>query len=407
MLVCSIFIYAATVYAGGFQINEHNARAMGMGGAFTAVSNDPSAVYFNSAGLSFMNGTHFMLGTTMIAPQFSFRGVSPSITEYDAAKQYFFPSHFFATHQFSEKYSAGIGFTSPFGLGSKWGDNWVGKYIAIETSLQVFTISPVIAYKILDNLSISAGFVYSFATVKITKKNPQSPFAGDAFITLDGNDKAAYGYNFSLMYKPTENLTLGTSFHSQIKYDFKGTATSQGASQLASELPNGDVVATLTSPINAAFGIAWDVVPQLKLSADFQYVGWSSYDTLNVDFADPNISDLASPRLYDDSYIIRFGLEYKVFKALALQGGIYFDKNPVKKEYVNPSLPEANRVGFSFGIGYNITNNLKIDASYLFIRNAQLTVNDSQESYTDGFTPFNGTYNAYANLASLSISYGL
>ena len=129
----SIVFLASEAFAGGFQLNEHGARAMAMGGAFTAISNDPSAIYFNGAGLTQLSGIHFMLGTTLIAPTFSFRGVSPNITEYDAAKQTFLPTHFFATYRYNKDMAFGLGFFSPFGLASKWDPNWVGRYLAVET----------------------------------------------------------------------------------------------------------------------------------------------------------------------------------------------------------------------------------------------------------------------------------
>lgn len=400
-------LISAEVYAGGFQINEHSARAMAMGGAFTAVANDPSAIYFNGAGLTQISGTQFLFGTTIIAPVSSFRGVSPNITEYNMKKQYFPPVHFWLSHRISEEFAFGIGFTSPFGLGTEWEPDWVGKYLAVKTDLNIFTVTPIVAYKVFDQLSLSAGFVYSFGKVTIEQKSPQTPFPGDANAVLEGKDNSAFGYNFGLMYKPIPVLSFGVSFHSQVKYTFTGTATTTGAPQLASELPNGDISAVLKSPINLAFGVAYDVTPDIKLSADFQYVGWSSYDTLGVDFSDAKYSDIASPRLYDNSFIVRLGGEYKATKSLTLGAGIYFDKNPVKPEYINPSLPEGDRLGFSFGLGYKLIDKLSANLSYLFIRASQLTVTNSQESYTEGFTPFNGTYNSYANLLSLSLSYSL
>ena len=51
-------------FAGGFQLNENSARALGMGGAFTAIADDPSAIYFNGAGLTQFSGINFMLGST-------------------------------------------------------------------------------------------------------------------------------------------------------------------------------------------------------------------------------------------------------------------------------------------------------------------------------------------------------
>ncbi len=404
--VLFVMLAVSEIFAGGFQLNEHSARAMAMGGAFTGLADDPSAIYFNAAGITQLNGIHLMLGSTVIAPVFSFRGVTPAVTEYDATKQTFFPVHFYATYRFNNNLSFGLGFMSPFGLGSKWDDNWVGKYLAIETELQVFDVTPVVAYKVLDNLSISAGLAYSFANVKISQKTPQTPFAGDAFTHLDGKDNSAWGYNLGIFYKPTEDFSVGVSFHSEIKYKFKGSASTTGAAQLTSELPNGDAQANLTTPFNLAFGAAYRVLPKLLLSADFQYVGWSSYDTLTINFSNPTTT-VSSPRLYDNSFIVRLGGEYNLCNNLDLRAGIYYDNNPVKPEYVNPSLPEANRLGFSFGVGYKFANNISISAAYLYIRNSQLTVTDSQEHYSLGNSGFNGTYNAYANLASLTLSYSL
>jgi len=33
---------SSTVFAGGFQLNEHGAKPLGLGGAFTAIVNDAS-----------------------------------------------------------------------------------------------------------------------------------------------------------------------------------------------------------------------------------------------------------------------------------------------------------------------------------------------------------------------------
>jgi long-chain fatty acid transport protein len=88
-------------------------------------------------------------------------------------------------------------------------------------------------------------------------------------------------------------------------------------------------------------------------------------------------------------------------------GGIYYDKNPVSTEYLNPSLPEGNRIGLSFGIEAQIFENLSVQGSYLFIRGKQLSINDSKEVYTPGGSTFNGTYNTYANIFGLSFNLGL
>jgi long-chain fatty acid transport protein len=153
-------VFCTGIFAGGFQINNQGARAMGMGNAFTAVVNDASAVYWNGAGLVNVYGTNFMLGTALTMPSTKFTGIAPATTEYEMESQVFTPPHLFASHRISSDLAAGIGFNTPFGLGSKWEDNWIGSFLSIETELQVFTVSPVLAYRLMDGLSVSAGFVF-------------------------------------------------------------------------------------------------------------------------------------------------------------------------------------------------------------------------------------------------------
>ncbi|MBV6421737.1 MAG: 47 kDa outer membrane protein [Ignavibacteriaceae bacterium] len=404
-----IGLFAEVNLAGGFQINEHGAKAMGLGGAFTAIANDASAIYWNSAGMTQLSGTNFLLGSALIAPSSSFRGVSPAVDISRMKSQAFFPSHLFITHSFNESFSAGLGLTTPFGLGTHWSNGWIGRYLALETELKTFWVPITFAYSPVENLSIGAGFIYSFADVLITRNNSQAPFAGDAYVELEGSDNFAYGYTFSLMYKPIKDFSIGASFRSEVEYEFEGTATVTGAEQLQEidAFPGGDVTAKLTTPMNIVGGIAYQVIPQLRLSADFQWIAWSSYDSLNVDFVNPEYEDSKSNRSYKDTYIIRFGAQYDISDKVSLLGGVYFDKMPVDPDYVSPTLPDSDRLGLSIGADAKIFDQFGISGSYLFIRAKELTVTNSKEIYTVGDSPFNGTYNSSANLLSLSLYYHL
>ena len=87
----SLIILASQLnFGSGFQINEHGARSMGLAGAFTAIANNASAVYFNPAGITQLMGTHFSLGTTYISPSSKFTGPTGTLsTESELKKQYF------------------------------------------------------------------------------------------------------------------------------------------------------------------------------------------------------------------------------------------------------------------------------------------------------------------------------
>ena len=49
--ILSLFIAPAMAFGSGFAINENGTKAVGMGGAFAATADDPTAIYFNPAGI--------------------------------------------------------------------------------------------------------------------------------------------------------------------------------------------------------------------------------------------------------------------------------------------------------------------------------------------------------------------
>ena len=414
-----LLIGTQTIFAGGFQIPEQGGRAVAMGGAFTAIAWDPSAIYYNNAAITRLDGFQALIGTTMIVPSSSFRGPygpgvsSPTIHQNDMAKQTFFPSHAYATYKVSNDWYVGLGFNTPFGLGTKWDPTWDGRFVSNEIELKTFSFNPVVAYKINDMLSIGAGFQYNIGTVTIDRaagiadsKTGVPYSSGEGAVHLEGNTKSAVGYTIGGLANLTKDFSLGVSFRSEVKYNFKGTASSTGPAQFISVLPHGNITAVLKSPAQLVIGAGYHINEQLLVSADFQYVWWSSYDTLKVTFDDGIQNPIAKPRSYKNAYVGRVGAEYNYSPSLALRGGLLYDQSPVEDEYVDASLPEANRLGFSLGFGYKFNDKLGLDLAWLFLRFAERTVTTSQVSFSkSGFEPFNGTYNSSANLVSLSLSY--
>ncbi|MFK5894787.1 MAG: outer membrane protein transport protein, partial [Pseudomonadota bacterium] len=69
----SIICLSQTLYASGFSIIEHSAS--GLGQAFagaSAVAEDASTIYFNPAGMTYLEGTQITAGMHIIKPRTSF-----------------------------------------------------------------------------------------------------------------------------------------------------------------------------------------------------------------------------------------------------------------------------------------------------------------------------------------------
>lgn len=402
-----------SVFASGFQINEHGSKAMAMGGAFAGLANDPSAIYFNPAGITQLMGTHLIGGTTLISPSSTFRGPAPSITEYELNSQLFTPIHLYGTHQLTDKFFVGLGVGNNYGLGTKWDDGWIGKYMAVDTEIRTFFFNVVASYQVTENLSLGLGYNLAYGDVIIGRNINLSPFNGEAYVEMEG-DGLGSGFSAGLLFKASDALSVGLSYRSEVTIEFEGDAKlSNYPSLFEGQLPSGKIKAPLTTPANVTFGVSVKPMDKLTLTADYQYVGWSSYDKLEVtfnDFPDENGNPYVSSsvRDYDNSYIIRFGAEYNYSNCLDLWGGILYDKNPIKDEKLDPTLPDSDRLGLSLGAGYKLSEKLALQAGYLFLRFSEREITNSEESYSgiEGSTlPMNGVYNSVAHLISFTLSY--
>lgn len=411
-----IFLFLSTnIFASGFQINEHGSKAMGMGGAFAGLANDPSAIYFNPAGITQLTGTHLLGGTTLIFPTSTFRGPSPSITEYKQESQAFTPIHFDVTHQFNDKLFLGFGVGNNYGLGTKWDKDWVGKYMAVETEIKTFFFNLVASYQIIPEISVGFGYVFTYGDVLIGRSQNLSPFSGDAYIELSGNGTGS-GFTAGVLVQPTKALSIGLSYRSQVTVEFEGDAAVTNApSQFDKLIPKGAITAPLTTPENITLGIAIKPLKDFTFTADYQYVGWDSYDKLEVEFQDNafadangNLRTISSVRNYDNSFIARVGANYQYSNVLDFTAGFLYDSNPVSDERLDPTLPDSDRLGLSVGFGYKLTNNLSVEAGYLFLRFKERNITNSLESYSgieNSIAPLNGVYNSVAHLTSITLSY--
>ncbi|MFA8343650.1 MAG: OmpP1/FadL family transporter [Rhodothermaceae bacterium] len=415
-----ILIFSTSLLASGFQINEHGARGMAMGGAYVGLANDASAAYMNPAAVAFLNGTKLSLGATYIAPMSTFTGDNDHFTKsWDLKKRFFTPINVYFTHKLNDKVGIGFAVNNPFGLGTEWPGNWDGRYSTVETEIRTFNFTPTVSYKFSEKFSASVGFSVSYADVLINRKiqvaHPQLGYLGDADTKMEG-DTWSYGFIAAVMYKPSESLSLGAVFKSQINYEFEGDATTELPQNVPSAMsalfPKGSIDAPLNAPAVLTAGLAYKANEKFTVTADFQYNMWSSYDKLQVNFKEwVNPSDgtnkLISHRDYEDSYIARVGAEYRTSERLALRAGFYYDKNPVKDERLDPTLPDADRIGFNAGFGVKLSDNLSMDVAYLYLHFIDRTIDNSQEFLPIAPTPvsLNGKYESNAHLFALNFNY--
>jgi long-chain fatty acid transport protein len=422
-IVALLSVFAIVAFGGGFQLNEHGARGMAQGGAFAARGLDGSAIFFNPAGLSFQTGTSFYAGTTLIATAGKYTSFGNVTT--DQVSGTFFPSSAYITHTFSNGLAIGLGFFSPYGLGTEWPNPWAGDTLAVKTDLKSFYLNPTISYKFSDQLAVAVGASYVWSDVSLNYRvatyaslAPPTPTKGTAELTGKGT---SFNWNIGVMFKPTADWSIGASYRAQTKVDYSGDVTFTGMGIFGSlggvnYFPGGYGKTSITLPSNFFVGIAHDFNTHLTVEADYQYIGWSSYDQLVLDIATgptiPNAPSVFGPlagmtpqkspapkaKDWTNASMVRLGGEYRL-DALSIRAGFIYDLTPQPENKVEPMLPDANRSEFTVGLGYKFTPYFGIDFAYQIILFQSRTVTPDNH--------FNGTFDSSANLFGLSLSYSL
>ena len=68
----------------------------------------------------------------------------------------------------------GLALTAPWGLGVQYDDDWFGRYDSIETRLTTVNVSPALAYRVTEWLSIGGGVNVEYADAKLTNALPDT-----------------------------------------------------------------------------------------------------------------------------------------------------------------------------------------------------------------------------------------
>ncbi len=387
---------------------------MAQAGAFAARANDGSAIFFNPAGLSFQRGAHIMAGATLIAPSYSYYGPSNfnSNEQWDMESQVFTPPNLYITNTWTDGtlkgLAIGIGLTTPYGLGTKWEDNWVGRAVTREIELQTFYVMPTISYAINDFISVGAGLNIVFSNVNL--RRAVTNFEPTMDLELEGTGNTAISWNAGVMLKPAENVSLGFTYRAETQIDFEGTADFHPPASLQPLFPGGDVKTAIAPPATWFAGVAWSPFENLDLEFDFQGIQWSSYDALSIDFATdaqntPGVKqdDVTAVKDYENTWIARLGLEYRLpGTGIALRGGYFYDSNPVPDKSLEPLLPDSDRHGLNIGAGIDLFSTITLDVAYLHM--IILDRVTDQTSYPGGVY-LDGRYTGSADLFALNISY--
>jgi long-chain fatty acid transport protein len=413
----AIAFIPAPARAGGFALFEEGARSMGFAGAFTAQSNDPSAIFHNAAGIAFLKGRQLNAGGAILWPRTDFVGGDPfpgagvvERTEYHNM----FPPAVFYSHQFSERLVLGAGLTRPFSVTNRWNEPeaFSGRYIAQRFQVSAYSLNPTVAYRLADRLAIGAGLDVRVSKMEMRHRYPgllptTNEVVDAASVRADARRDFAFGFDVGLLGRLTENLSLGVQYRSGVTHDYEGDAefsllpTGSPAldAAVADVIPAGTVPfqssIRFPSTINVGAAYVWG---DWTFAGDVDFWQWSKFKQIAFDFEGrEDLREVVSLD-YADSAQIRLGAERRLGTTWAVRGGYFRDDSPAPAASLSPLLFDADRNGFTLG-GSWVQGPWRIDAAAALVQSgARSTGGTSRESYE-------GTYESRSLSLGLSVGY--
>lgn len=397
--------------AAGFALVQQGTAAMGQGNAFVAEANDPSALYYNPAGITQLRRPEVYFATVVNAPDREYHGPHGAFSQtnhrlYHAGSTYLVvPLH--------ERVVMGVGVFAPFGLGTAWPPGWSGRYLTTLSRLKTYNLNPALAVKLWPNFSLAAGFDALYGKVELKRQLPvmvgQTPLSdGEAALSGDGT---GFGFNVGALYEPWPGIKLGLSYRSKIPVNLKGDLHTTLPPPLPA-LPVTSGSARLDLPPSLTFGLCLSRWQPLTFNFDVTWTGWSTFDRLKIDLdrALPGngllTRTLVFPKNWRDAWAWRWGASYQVKENLKVRAGYIYDKTPVPADTLDPQVPDNDRHIFTVGGDLKISR-FTLGLAYNYIYMEPRTKNNALGLNGRPLPPglqANGTYKSDVHSLGLSLA---
>jgi hypothetical protein len=380
IVLTGLLAQAETVFADQYHYTNTNVgdRPAGMGGAYTAVSDDAAGVWYNPAGIVFATGNSVSASVNSIIIQDkNYANTLGSGVNYDRTSQNLLPN-FFGVIQKTPFGTVGFSYVVPDSVlqqqdttyGNATGDS--SYTINYNNDYNVYEIGPSIGIDSTKNLKFGASLYFHYKRQK-TITNTLETQASNGRIFWNNNlfkiDEYGFKPIIGVLWSPEDGkysvgMSATSTFILSSSQYFQSAAASGGA---VSYSPSANLSASeiASYPVTVKIGAAWFPNSALLIATDLSYTTSANSSTYTYQWARVPVVNLAA------------GLEYFISPTFAVRTGVFTDNSNVGSQSIagNPSVADdkvdmlgyalsftyfqkstAITVGFNYGYGNGLGN---------------------------------------------------
>ena len=389
LLAVGSVLAAFPARAGGLYANEYGTPEMGTAGAgaeASALDASTAIPFYNPAGMTLLKGNQLLLAAGALLPDIQF-AVDPATTfsggdggQAGSTVPILTAAY---VHSFGERFRLGVALFGTAGAALEYELDWVGRRQAQTSEILALSVSPTVAYRVNDWLSIGGGLnvVTSMLTVEVEGLVPGSQIA------IDGTDTQV-SFNASAMFELSERSRIGISYVSETDFDFSGDVTRTPRNLTA------PVNTTLTLPDVLRVGLHHGISDTVALVGT---IGWENWSTLENQYVSVGeIGTATLPRNWDDTYRFGAGVHYRISDGWLLRFGATYDTSPTDAEDRTADLPIDRQLRVAAGVQNQRSDSFSWGAQLLY---ADLGDGEIDSSGVLGNLVGNYSTNAYVGIA--------
>ncbi len=369
---------AGPANAVGYGLFQHGGRTTGQAGAFTARASDPSAVTFNPAAITRLDGLQLLGGLDFQNDTDSF---DSSAGSFDAGHVIQFPPVVYATWRAADdaRWAVGLGIDTPFWTTLDWKPAlFPERFDQKKFELTVFEVHPVVAFRLSEGWSIGGGVRYLTGALQQddSRLRAISPVGGlPRFAEEERRAKSdvdGLGWDLALHYA-AERWGWGTVVRSAVELEGSGDARfgirdiQLPVADQARFTRSGSVSQKFELPTELRSGIWFAPYPELRIEIDAAWQKWSDVSASTVRFGPGGLVQGANQTSrfgdWDDTLSLRLGVEGDLTDQVSLFGGVAREESPVSGAAVTPGFPRGDAMVYAVGASYNFPQ-ISFDLGY-------------------------------------------
>jgi long-chain fatty acid transport protein len=328
--------------AVGFRLPNQDPEAIARGNAFTATADNPSAIYYNPAGITQLKGHNLRAGMYFVSGGIDYTAPTGEKAKTDDAFQPV-PQFYYVYSPNDCPLSFGLGAYAPYGMSVDWGSNPPFRTLAQKGEVLYACFNPVVAWQVHRTLSLGIGPTINYSEANFKRGIGFMP--GDYF-KFDG-DGMGYGFNAGVLWQPHEKWSFGVNYRYETEIEYRGKSKTEPSPPLPSPASSHGKV---LYPQFAVIGVSFRPTPDWNLEFNVDWTDWDSVK--QIVFEDTAFGDVPLPLNYRSSLMYEFGVTRQLGQGYFASLGYFFSENSSPDKNFSPIVPDSDLHLGSVGVGY-------------------------------------------------------